>query len=163
MICSLYYDMESQGFQYWHLLILSPFGFVMGIAVFFVVNDFMKNVWLRLYCKSGAIIFVLGWVWLGAWVLLGPYIQYRDVLNSIKADNVHTVFGEVSNFKPASHYGSRHESFVVAFKNFSYSPNDIKPGFRTTRDEGNPIRIGDFVRISYVGQTIVKIELCSRG
>jgi hypothetical protein len=53
------------------------------------------------------------------------------------------------------------ECFFVQNKRFCYSDFIIVPGFRNTAWHGGPIRPGLPVRVSYVGDTIVKLEIRS--
>jgi hypothetical protein len=71
------------------------------------------------------------------------------------------VEGQVTHFVAAPYTGHEDESFCVMDKCFSYSDYVITGGFNKTRSHGGPIHNGLLVRISYVGSTIVKIEIAS--
>ena len=72
------------------------------------------------------------------------------------------VEGAVSNFKPGTHdRGSAFESFCVKDKCFTYSDYEEQAGFNTMTINGGPIREGLPVRVTFVGNTIVKLEVAS--
>jgi len=55
--------------------------------------------------------------------------------------------------------GGRTECIAVAARRFCYSDLSTDPGFNRTRPLGGPMRDGLQVRISSVGQTIVRLEV----
>jgi hypothetical protein len=55
----------------------------------------------------------------------------------------------------------KEECFSVQNKRFCYSDYVITPGFRNSAFNGGPIRADLPVRVSYVGDTIVKLEIRS--
>ena len=69
------------------------------------------------------------------------------------------VEGVVENFDPMPEHGNKMESFTVKNTKFSYSDFYITPGFNNAASRGGPIREGLYVRISHIGNTIVKLEV----
>jgi hypothetical protein len=65
----------------------------------------------------------------------------------------------VRNFKPMPYAGHAEESFDVAGVPFRYSDYQVSVGFNNTASHGGPIREGLPVRISFVGNTILRLEI----
>ena len=66
--------------------------------------------------------------------------------------------GIVEDFVPMLH-GGRRESFTVDGRRFEYSDHFVTPGFDNSAAKGGPIRPGLNVRISHIGNVIVKLEV----
>ena len=66
--------------------------------------------------------------------------------------------GVVEDFVPMLH-GGRKESFTVDGRRFEYSDFFVTPGFNNAASRGGPIRPGLAVRVSHVGDVIVKLEV----
>jgi hypothetical protein len=69
------------------------------------------------------------------------------------------VEGPVENFHPMPVEGHDLESFTVKGQKFEYSDFVISPGFHNATSRGGPILEGLPVRISYVKNDIVKLEI----
>jgi hypothetical protein len=69
------------------------------------------------------------------------------------------VEGNVTDFHPMPYEGHQDECFSVQDKRFCYSDYVIAPGFRNTASHGGPIRSGLPVRIAYLGDTILRLEI----
>jgi hypothetical protein len=68
----------------------------------------------------------------------------------------HIVEGIVENFDPMPYTGHKSESFTVDGIKFEYSDNEIDTGaFRKTKSHGGPIDEGLYVKIYYVGNSII--------
>jgi hypothetical protein len=55
--------------------------------------------------------------------------------------------------------GHSEESFVVDGKRFSYSDFIVTSGFHNAASHGGPIRAGLYVRVSYIGNVILRLEI----
>ncbi|MEW1780679.1 hypothetical protein AB0305_00625 [Arthrobacter sp. NPDC080086] len=90
---------------------------------------------------------------------ISTFSQY-SALSKARADNcVRVVEGLVTDFKPMPVTGHAMERFCVSGKCFEYSDYIVTSGFNNTRSHGGPIHEGLQVRVSYVGNTIVKLEI----
>ena len=67
--------------------------------------------------------------------------------------------GIVSNFDPMPRSGHKMESFTVSGTKFEYSDFVVTPGFNNATSRGGPIHDGLPVRISHVGNVILKLEV----
>lgn len=160
MECELYYSVSDSGFPYWHILAAGVGFFVVGVALYFCFSRAFEKGFRRILWSGGAVAFALAWMVLGIFVPGRAYFHYLDLLAAVRSGQFETVSGEISNFRPVLNGGHRIESFIVAGKRFSYSGIATEPGFRQLNDEGSPVRDGLIVGISYVGEVIVRLEIC---
>ena len=85
------------------------------------------------------------------------YYQHQRILSLIRQEQV--VEGRVENFAPMPYEGKALESFTVDGIKFEYSDFVLSPGFNNTASHGGPIREGLQVRIHYVDNVILKLEI----
>ncbi len=69
------------------------------------------------------------------------------------------VEGVVTNFHPMPYEGYQDECFSVQDKRFCYSDYMVTPGFHNATSHGGPIRSGLPVRIAYIGNMIVRLDI----
>lgn len=100
--------------------------------------------------------FALIWTTCAYW---GVYSNYYDDLSAIEHGTNKVVEGTIENFHPMPASGHDVESFTVGGKFFSFSGYGGTPGFHHCQAFGGPLRQGLRVRISYVGDDIVKLEI----
>jgi hypothetical protein len=101
-------------------------------------------------------VFALLWT---AGTFLGTFLQYRAVISDLGTGRYSVVEGPVTNFVPMPHTGHSEESFMVKGHRFSYSDYVVTPGFHNTASHGGPIREGLYVRITYSGNQILRLEV----
>ena len=102
------------------------------------------------------IVFTLLWV-LGSFI--GTFAEYWNCSHALASGKASYVEGTVDNFVPMPYQGHANESFTVKGVPFSYSDYGVEAGFNQTSSHGGPIRQGLPVRIWYVGNEIVKLEI----
>jgi len=98
------------------------------------------------------------------WSLLSfsfMYSRYRDFRRAYHARQYLVVEGAVEDFQPMPYGGHQDECFSVQRVRFCYSDYGSTPGFNNTSSHGGPIRSGLPVRVSYVGNSILKLEIRS--
>jgi hypothetical protein len=122
------------------------------------------------------ILFVLGrrrlpgakagpFVFLGIAVLLtlsafySTYSEYTRLRSAYENGSAKVVEGAVRSFKPMPWSGHARERFCVEGQCFRYSDFNVTNGFNNTSSHGGPIRDGLLVRVTYVGDAIVKLEV----
>ena len=96
------------------------------------------------------------------WALVAftaTFVDYRNCSHALASDRASCVEGTVDNFVPMPYEGHSEEKFTVKGIPFSYSDYDVKAGFNNTSSHGGPIHQGLPVRIWYVGNEIVKLEI----
>jgi hypothetical protein len=102
------------------------------------------------------LIFAACWTF-GAFIL--TFTQYIAARDALFAGRFSVVEGPVTDFKPMPHEGHGQESFTVAGKRFSYSDFVVVPGFNNSRSHGGPIDSDIYVRVTYSGSTILRLEI----
>lgn len=96
------------------------------------------------------------------WTLVSfvsTYGDYRAASSARQDGSARVVEGVVTDFKPMPATGHAMESFCVSGVCFHYSDYVITAGFNQTSSHGGPIRNGLSVRVTYVGDTIVRLEV----
>jgi hypothetical protein len=96
-------------------------------------------------------------IWIGG-ALASVLGGHSRAVQALKSGAFGTAVGSVENFQ-AETMNHKRETFTVSGLRFSYSRYIISPGFRQTAAEGGPLRNGVPVRIAYVGNEILKLEI----
>jgi hypothetical protein len=94
-------------------------------------------------------------------ITYATYSQYSNVQAALKSGHFHVIAGTVTNFKPMPYTGHAMEHFCVERVCFEYSDYVETPGFHNTSSHGGPIQAGLPVRVSYIGNTILRLEVGS--
>ena len=106
-----------------------------------------------------------------AWAMLGfaavwsltaftsTYGEYRRLRAAEQQGELRTVEGPVQDFHPMPWSGHAMERFCVQGRCFAYSDFVVTAGFHRTAAYGGPMRAGLPVRVSYLGDAIVKLEV----
>jgi len=100
------------------------------------------------------------------WTILVTYLtysRYSEIQSAVAAGKFNVVSGAVTDFKPMPYTGHAMERFCVERVCFEYSDYVETPGFHNAASHGGPIRVGLPVRVSYVGNTIVRLEVGARN
>lgn len=154
------FDIASAGYKSWTF---PAFG-LMFIAVGIVLVLARKNLpgaWARRPWSSAAFsFFFLGFAVL--WTLISFVSTYRDYSSLVEAEHsghVQVAEGRVSNFHPMPVTGHAMERFCVGANCFSYSDYVITGGFNNTSSHGGPIKEGLPVKVTFVGNSIIKLEV----
>ena len=104
-------------------------------------------------------------IWLGFsifWTVFafgGTFISHNYSRYIYNNDKYNVIEGIVENFDPMPWSGHKMESFTVHGVKFEYSDYRNTPGFNNATSKGGPIREGLPVKISYTGNTILKLEI----
>ena len=86
------------------------------------------------------------------------YLQYRSALSALYDGRAQVVEGSVDHFTPGPENRRGYESFCVEGKCFRYREGD-GAGFNQTRPYGGPVKGGLHVRVTYLDDTIIRLEL----
>ncbi|MBD1575662.1 hypothetical protein HC723_04240 [Vibrio sp. S11_S32] len=149
---------------------LGSLTFAIPGLVFIAIGFFLiKNRDRLAKYRSRLFVTIFSWfffVFAVLWTLLAGLgiglIQYQ--LRSDYAEgNYEIVEGIVENFEPMPYEGHQSESFTVNGIKFKYSDFRVTSGFNNTKSHGGPIRENLPVRISYIGNTIIKLEVGTRA
>jgi hypothetical protein len=116
--------------------------------------------------KSLVILFISFWLLFAfLWTLIagiGIGVQQAALRQEYLDGHFKVVEGLVKDFDPMPSSGHKMESFRVNGVKFEYSDYVITPGFNNTTSHGGPIVEGLPVRVSYINQTIVKLEIAAK-
>ena len=94
-------------------------------------------------------------------VWISTYREYQAASTALNDGRAAVVEGQVSQFEPMPVTGHTLESFCVEGHCFSYADSVSSIGFHNTSSHGGPIKSGLSVRVSYVGNTILRLEVAS--
>jgi len=89
----------------------------------------------------------------------GSYMEYRSASSAIAQNRANRVEGLVRDFQPMPYAGHVNEHFCVSDKCFDYSDYSVTAGFNNTASHGGPIREALPVRITYIDNTILRLEI----
>jgi hypothetical protein len=163
MTCLTYYDLTEQGYGQWWFLWLGLSMGALGTAFFIVVRSiyYERTSWVGTLLKIGSAVFAIGWIGLSISLTFIGYTSYRKIQEMRSAGQEQYTQGIVVDFSPYDlSKNSVIESFKVDHRTFSYSPNEIRPGFRQTHAKGSPIQNGTNVRINSIDNIITRLEIC---
>ena len=79
-----------------------------------------------------------------------------DLTNQLNAGEADVLEGEVAQFYEVP---GKNECFTVEDRRFCYADAALRPGFTRSRAYGGPIEPGLLVRVSAIGDTIVRLEI----
>jgi hypothetical protein len=157
--CSVYYDLVKEGFPYWYWPIIGVGFLALGWIGFQAFGLVCKSRFMLVQRVAGLIGTVVAFG-ISVYLALNAYLHYRILVDAIEHGAAQRIEGAVTSVIPAPPQGPQVERFTIDGKRFSYSGDELEPGFRQTRAHGSPIREGLKVRIEYVGNTIVRLETC---
>ena len=157
------FDIASAGYRTWAL---AAFGlpFVLIGALMLKFYKYLPGWPVKsLRFKKGVAICCLGFcvIWTSV-AFFTTYSQYRSLITALERGAYQTAQGVVTDFVPMDNSGHSYESFTVDGKTFEYSDYVVTAGFNRTQSQGGPIRDGLKVRITYVDNVIIRLEVASQ-
>ena len=90
---------------------------------------------------------------------VGLFLQHYNVRSAYGRGQYSLIEGIVEDFEPMPWEGHRDECFSVKQHRFCYSDFGSPTGFHNSASHGGPIRAGLPVRIGYVDDTFVRIDI----
>jgi hypothetical protein len=90
---------------------------------------------------------------------ISTYGQYSTLTKAANSNRTLVVEGIVTKFSPMPASGHAMERFCVSGTCFEYSDFTVTAGFNNTASHGGPIREGLQVRVTHVGNSILKLEV----
>ncbi len=156
------FDVSNQGYSTWTF---SAFGLIfvfVGVLLVFKAPLMQQLMPTGLQGRARKIFSWFFLVFSVLWVITTfstTYAEYRRTTEALKDGKFAVVEGPVTDFVPMPYTGHSEESFVVGDHQFSYSDYIVTDGFHNTTSHGGPIHQGLYVRVSYVGNTILKLEV----
>ncbi len=154
------FDITAAGYKSWPF----PAGGVIFIAVGaglvaarkYLPGRFGKRPVAAKIFTSGFLGFAVLWTFSS---FLVTYREYSAASSAAHEDRARVVEGVVTHFIPMPGTGHAMESFCVSDACFNYSDYVMTAGFNTTSSHGGPIREGLPVRVTYIGNIILKLEV----
>lgn len=151
------FDVTDAGYRAWQMPV---FGLVfMAIASGLLVYEYRFRVGVKRLRRK------LAWLLASlatSWTLLVSFVTYSEysrLSGALASGSASYVEGVVERFVPMPYSGHAMESFEVAGKRFEYSDYVVTAGFNHTASHGGPIRAGRTVKVWYVGDTIVRLQV----
>lgn len=151
------FDVADAGYKSWsfpaHGLVMIIVGAFLVAARKNLPGEWWKN---RPRASAAFAFFFLGFAVL--WTSVSFIATYRDFAKASTAQKegrARVVEGLVTDFKSMP----KRESFCVQSQCFQYSDYIITAGFNNMSSHGGPIKAGLPVRITYSGNTILKLEV----
>jgi hypothetical protein len=154
------FDIATAGYKSWSF---PAFGLIfVAIGALIVANRRnLPGAWSKRPKSSSAFsFFFLGFAIL--WTVtsfMSTYAEYRSLTQADTKHESRVVEGTVTEFKPMPVTGHAMEKFCVSDTCFEYSDYIVTGGFNNTSSHGGPIRAGLQVRVTYVDNTIVRLEV----
>jgi len=154
------FDIASAGYKSWSFPAFGLIFVVVGAGLVALRKNF-GGWWGKHPIASNVFaFFFFGFAVLWTVVsFVATYHDYSSLSAAVRTNCVHVVEGVVTNFRPMPVTGHAMERFCVSDKCFEYSDYIITGGFNNTSSHGGPIREGLSVRVSYVGNSITKLEI----
>ena len=146
------FEITSKGFTWWFATVgLLPA--IPGAALWFRKGH---GSWRVTWVKYSLPAFALLWLSVAT---IPMWLEYTKLQNDYRRGSFSIVQGRVEDFHPMPPQGHSAECFTVEHQRFCYGDNIISAGFNNDSAHGGPIRAGLPVRISYVGDDILKLEV----
>ncbi|SRR6266404_5793782 len=140
-----------------------------GMAEFFVVPLLFLLVgvglvrgWIQFqnkHSKVAGYFFICFSVFIEILVIWNAFKVQGSLTDALTTGRYHVVEGFVQNFEPMNDWKNKHESFTVHGVRFTYSDFIVDQCFNNSSTHGGPIRAGLLVRVSYVGDCILRLEV----
>jgi hypothetical protein len=148
------FDLFQKGYEWWFPAVGVIFGAIGAVLVW--LGRAMN--WQRSRRFVG--YFMIGFACLWSAVTFSTtFREYTGLRSAYRRSQFSVIEGRVTNFRPMPYQGHQDECFSVQSQTFCYSDYVVTAGFNNSASHGGPIREGLPVRISYVGNTIIRLEV----
>jgi len=156
------YDIAQAGYNGWTSL-----GVLFAFVLVGLLEVFFPRIWETIPCQwqfnRPRKVIRYGFLYLSLAIFVltfaATYGQFASVKKQYSEGKASVVEGRVTKFIPGTNSrGSAYENFCVQDKCFEYSDYSSNAGFNTMAINGGPIQEGLQVRVTYIGDTIVKLE-----
>jgi hypothetical protein len=148
------FDASRKAFQWWFPALGLIFVCIGGVMIWWG----RRNQWSLWRMSNG--YFMAGFACLWSALTLGMLLpEYLSLQSGVRQGQFSVVEGAVTDFRPMPHEGHKSECFSVREQTFCYSDYEVTAGFNNSTSHGGPIREGLPVRVSYIGGTIVRLEV----
>jgi hypothetical protein len=151
---SVVFDLSQKGLQWWFPAFGLIFVAIGGVLIWLG----RRNRWRRSRSVVGYFMVGFACLWSGlAFATMLP--EYLNLRSAYRQGHFSIAEGFVTNFRPMPYEGHQSECFSVQSETFCYSDYVVSAGFNNSASHGGPIRDGSPIRVSYIGNTIVRLEI----
>jgi hypothetical protein len=160
MTYKVVFDIVESGYKSWSF---PAFGLIfIAIGLFLVIFRKLISGWWGNHPRARD-TFSSFFLWFAViWTLIsffGTYSEYSNLRSAYKSGNFDVVEGRVTYFMPMPYSGHAMEKFCVNDHCFEYSDFVVSGSFNNTMSHGGPIREGLPVRVTFVRNKIIKLEV----
>ena len=152
------FDLFQKGYQWWFPACGLIFVAIGGVLVW--LGRAMN--WQPSRRFAGYFMIGFAFLW-SELVFSTTFREYTALRSAYRRSQFSVVEGRVTNFRPMPYQGHQDECFSVQSQTFCYSDYAVTAGFSNSASHGGPIREGLPVRVSYIGTTIVRLEVRSNA
>lgn len=150
--------MAQAGFPFYWLPFVALIGYPIAYLAYVIVDiNITPKRRAAIAPMAGLIGAFIAMFVFGFWMPAKAFIEYRELLGKMRSGAMVAITGPLDQHRSFS----REESFTVCGRRFAYDPNAIAPGFRGAMPSGSFTSDGLPVRVSYIGDTIVKVDICA--
>jgi hypothetical protein len=146
------FDLTVTGFKSWTFPAAGVIFIVIGVVLVAARGRLTNRKMFPFVFLGFAVLWTLT-------VAFSTYSEYRKVREVTDGGRAQVVEGPVMDFVPMPKAGHSSEKFCVSGTCFAYSDYRVTSGFNNTSSHGGPIREGLPVRVTHVGDVIVKLEV----
>jgi hypothetical protein len=150
------FDLSQKGFQWG----FPAFGLIFAVIGGVFIWLGRRNRWPLSRSFVGYFMVGFACLWSGL-AFATMFHEYLNLRSAYRHGQFSVVEGSVTNFRPMPYQGHQDECFFVQSDTFCYSDYVVTAGFNNSASHGGPIREGLPVRVSYIGNTIVRLEVRS--
>ena len=157
------FDASAPNASKWLIIMYGVCFVLIGVCIYIVAAALLKNTSIRraiiIYATTvGGLMAASALLW-----SFGLFNQFRTEQQiakySLDSGQTLVATGVITNFRPEDVNHKIDESFSVQGVNFSYSHFIVNGGFNASSPFGGPVRNGLPVRVFYLGNYILKLQI----
>ncbi len=148
MLYETVFDISDVGFKY--LWLPAGGAIVAAVGVLFLFRGSLR--------RFGIFMLIIAPCWMVASFVVTNG-EYLALIRAYSEGNFKVVEGPVQNFFPMPFTPNGKESFEVGGVRFEYSDFELTAAHNTTTVHAGPIEDGLFVRVAYIGNKILRLEV----
>jgi hypothetical protein len=155
------YDVLRDGRYDWESFVIGPFLLLIGILTLYLRRNSVSRIQLQL----GLVVLFVSALFvtpLSVLAFRNTFLELRRQRELVRSGSFDQVEGVVERYRPRSSEGFPGGSFCVGARCFSYSNGDMSPNLWLREQNTGAIANGAEVRVSYVGDRIVRLEVISK-
>jgi len=153
------FDVATQGASVYGFITIGGVGAAIGWALGFR-REIYENGPPHLR-RFGRVVFGFSCLWIAV-AVTGIAWRQHDLTEALAAGRVSVVEGVVDDLVPMSPGCHMPERFTVAGRLFAYKACEDTGGFNQPSIRGAPLRAGEHVRVTYLHNRILRLEILDR-